>query len=146
MKKEINYSAGFINMAKRGAEMYYMNALYWLSDALMKFYEFPKYYTVLYRASEGWGLKLRKSKHPLAFNAMCQPIMELFKYADPRYDHEYSNPLLLETMSNEEVYRLHRVRGQVPDSLLSWNCRRSATIGYPCVPLGVLAKVMRNEE
>lgn len=106
MKREINYSAEFIGMAERGAEVYYMNALYWLSDALMKFYEFPKYYTVLYRASEGWGLKLRKSKHPLAFNAMCQPIMELFKYANPRYDHEYSNPLLLETMSNEEVYRL----------------------------------------
>ena len=39
-----------------------------------------------------------------------------------------------------------RVGGQVPDSLLSWNCRRSATSGYQCVPLGVLAKVMRNEE
>ena len=36
--------------------------------------------------------------------------------------------------------------GQVPNSFLSWNCRRSATSGYQCVPLGVLAKVMRNEE
>ena len=39
-----------------------------------------------------------------------------------------------------------RVRGQVPDSLLSWNCRRAATSGYPCVTLGAIAKVMRNEE
>ena len=39
-----------------------------------------------------------------------------------------------------------RVMGQVPNSLLSWNCRRSATSGYQCVPLGVLVKVMRNEE
>lgn len=106
MKKEINYSAGFINMAERGAEMYYMNALYWLSDALMRFYECPKYYTVIYRASEGWGLKLRKSQHPLAFNAMCYPIMDLFKYANPRHTHEYSNPLMLEKMSNEEIYQL----------------------------------------
>ena len=36
--------------------------------------------------------------------------------------------------------------GTVPDSLLSWNCRRSATSGYQCVLFGVLAKVMRNEE
>ena len=41
---------------------------------------------------------------------------------------------------------LERVRGQVPDSLLSWNCRRAATSGYPCVTLGAIAKVMRNEE
>ena len=39
-----------------------------------------------------------------------------------------------------------RVSGQVPDSLLSWNCRRAATSGYPCVTLGAIAKVMRNEE
>ena len=39
-----------------------------------------------------------------------------------------------------------RVGGQVPDSFLSWNCCRSATSGYQCVPLGVLAKVMRNVE
>ena len=39
-----------------------------------------------------------------------------------------------------------RIWGHVPDSFLSWNCRRSATSGYQCVPLGVLAKVMRNEE
>ena len=45
------------------------------------------------------------------------------------------------------VYYLDvRVRGQVPGSLLSWNCRRSATSGCPCVPLGAIAKVMRNEE
>ena len=36
--------------------------------------------------------------------------------------------------------------GDRSDSLLSWNCRRSATSGYQCVPFGVLAKVMRNEE
>ena len=48
----------------------------------------------------------------------------------------------------EEAQRggLFRVGGQVPDSFLSWNCRRSAPSGYQCVPLGVLAKVMRNEE
>ena len=39
-----------------------------------------------------------------------------------------------------------RVGGQVPDSLLSWNCRRSAISGCQCVPFGVLAKVMRNDE
>ena len=39
-----------------------------------------------------------------------------------------------------------RVGGQVPDSLLSWNCRRSAISGCQCVPFGVLAKVMRNYE
>lgn len=106
MKKEINYSAGFINMAERGAEMYYMNALYWLSDALMRFYEHPQYYTVLYRASEGWGLKLRKSQHPLAFNAICHPIMDLFRYANPRHTQEYNNMLLLKEMPNIEVYQL----------------------------------------
>lgn len=37
-------------------------------------------------------------------------------------------------------------RGIGPYSLLSCNCRRSATSGYQCVPLGELAKVMRNEE
>ena len=42
--------------------------------------------------------------------------------------------------------QLKRVGGQVPDSLLSWNCRRSAISGCQCFPFGALAKVMRNDE
>ena len=43
-------------------------------------------------------------------------------------------------------YTLTSRVGDRSDSLLSWNCRRSAISGCQCVPFGVLAKVMRNYE
>lgn len=107
MKKEINYSAEFVEMANRGEQMYYMNALFWLSDAFMRLYDNPKFGTVIYRASEGWNLKLRKSSHPLAFNAMCNPVMLIFQYANPKYTSNYnSNPFYLLNLSNEEIYQI----------------------------------------
>ena len=63
---------------------------------------------------------------------------------DGRYIQTANNEGVVKTGTSEHLYR--EGRGTGPDSLLSWNCRRSATSGYQCVPLGVLAKVLRNEE
>ena len=78
-------------------------------------------------------------KHP--YCAYCQMCVgnNYIAHGNPLLASE-NNPPFVRTI--ETV----RVRGQVPGSLLSWNCRRSATSGCPCVPLGAIAKVMRNEE
>ena len=59
---------------------------------------------------------------------------------------ELGNKKIDELRKEINNINIQRVGGQVPDSLLSWNCRRSAISGCQCVPFGVLAKVMRNDE
>lgn len=104
MKGKINYSAKFIEMANRGKEVYYMHALYWLSDAFIRLYDCSKYYTVIYRASEGWAQKLGESTHPLAINAICQPVMNLYPYVNPRHTDKFNTcPIFLEEIPDDEI-------------------------------------------
>jgi len=104
MKKEINYSPKFIEMANRGKEVYYMHALYWLSDAFIRLYDCSKYYTVIYRASEGWAQKLGASTHPLAINAICQPVMNIYPYVNPKHTDKFNTcPIFLEEIPDDEI-------------------------------------------
>lgn len=104
MKGKINYSAKFIEMANRGKEVYYMHALYWLSDAFIRLYDCSKYYTVIYRASEGWAQKLGESTHPLAINAICQPVMNLYPYVNPKHTDKFNTcPIFLEEIPDDEI-------------------------------------------
>lgn len=106
MRRVNNYSSDFIEMAERGAEVYYMHALYWLSEAYIKHYPIPRYCTVIYYASIGWAKKLCRSTHPLAINAICQPVMHLYPFINTKFTHAYSNPLHFERMSNDEIYEV----------------------------------------
>lgn len=104
MKGKINYTAEFIEMANRGKDVYYMHALYWLSDAFIRLYDCSKYYTVIYRASEGWAQKLGESTHPLAINAICQPVMNLYPYVNPNHTDKFNTcPIFLEEIPDDEI-------------------------------------------
>lgn len=105
MANKIVYSEKFKKLAECGIEMNYMRALYWLSDAYMKYYEDSKFSTLIYRAADGWRTKLIKSNHPLKINAACRPLMELFPLVNPTFTPDYF-PWYLTDISDEELYGL----------------------------------------